>query len=59
MHAFLLSANLKKHMFNKNITIMSNSLDLDQGVHFAGPDLGPICLQRSSADNLQGESLSI
>ena len=30
---------------------VSNSLDPDQAQHFAGPDLGPICLQRLSTDN--------
>ena len=30
---------------------MSNSLDPDQARHFVGPDLGPNCLQRLSADN--------
>ena len=29
---------------------MSNSLDLDQALHFVGPDLGPKCLQRLPAD---------
>ena len=29
---------------------MSNSLDPDQDRHFVGPDLGPNCLQRLSAD---------
>ena len=29
---------------------MSNSLDPDQYQHFVGPDLGPNCLQRVSAD---------
>ena len=29
---------------------MSNSLDPDQARHFVGPDLGPNCLQRLSAD---------
>ena len=29
---------------------MSNNLDLDQDRHFVGPDLGPNCLQRLSAD---------
>ena len=28
-----------------------NSLDPDQNQHFVGPDLGPNCLQRLSADN--------
>ena len=31
---------------------MSNSLDPDQAQHFVGPDLGPNCLQRLSADNM-------
>ena len=30
---------------------MSNSLDPDQDQHVVGPDLGPNCLQRSSADD--------
>ena len=30
---------------------MSNSLDPDQAWPFVGPDLGPNCLQRLSADN--------
>ena len=30
---------------------MSNSLDSDQDKHSVCPDLGPNCLQRSSADN--------
>ena len=30
---------------------MSNSLDPDQAQHFVGPDLGPNCLQRLSADD--------
>ena len=29
---------------------VSNSLDPDQGGRFVGPDLGPNCLQRSSAE---------
>ena len=29
---------------------MTNSLDPDQARHFVGPDLGPNCLQRLSAD---------
>ena len=31
---------------------MWNSLDQDQARHFVGPDLGPNCLQRSSAEDL-------
>ena len=30
---------------------MSNSLDPDQARQFIGPDLGPNCLQRLSADD--------
>ena len=30
---------------------MSKGLDLDQDGHFVGPDLGPNCLQRFSADD--------
>ena len=30
---------------------MSKSLGTDQARHFVGPDLGPNCLQRLSADN--------
>ena len=30
---------------------MSNSLDPHQALHYVGPDWGPICLQRSSADD--------
>ena len=30
---------------------MSNSFDLDQARHFVGPDLGPNCLQKLSADD--------
>ena len=34
---------------------MSNSLDPDQARHFVGPDLGPNCLQKLSADDTRGE----
>ena len=34
-----------------NTVRVSNSLDPDQARHFVGPDLGPNCLQRLSADN--------
>ena len=33
---------------------MSNSLDPDQAQHCVGPDLGPNCLQRLSADDILG-----
>ena len=35
----------------RNAIRMSNSLDPDQARHFVGPDLGPNCLQRLSADD--------
>ena len=45
---------LKNQLFQKksfrNTTRMSNSLDPDQAGHFVGPDLGPNCLQRLSAE---------
>ena len=34
-----------------NTIWVSSSLDPDQARHFVGPDLGPNCLQRLSADN--------
>ena len=34
-----------------NTIRVSNSLDPDQAQHFVGPNLGPNCLQRLSADN--------
>ena len=34
-----------------NAIRVSNSLDPDQDRHFVGPDLGPNCLQRLSADD--------
>ena len=36
---------------------MSNSLDSDQARHFVGPELGPNCLQRLSADDKSGHWL--
>ena len=38
---------------------MSNSLDPNQAQHFVGPDLGPNCLQRLSADDMQVENFNI
>ena len=35
----------------RNTIIMSNSLDPDEARHFVGPDLGPNCCQKLSADN--------
>ena len=38
---------------------MSNSLDQDQVRHFVGPDLGPNCLQRLSADNTYKQRIKV
>ena len=38
---------------------MSNSLDPDQAQHFVGPDLGPNCSQRSSADDTSRQLITI
>ena len=35
---------------------MANRLDPDQARHFVGPDLGPNCLQRLSAQSRQSET---
>ena len=40
-----------------NTTRVSNSLDPDQARLFVGPDLGPNCLQRLSAD-IAGKELN-
>ena len=37
--------------FYRNTIGVSNSLDPDQARQNVGPDLGPNCLQRLSADN--------
>ena len=37
--------------------ILSNSLDSDQARHSIGPDLGPNCLQRLSADDTSRQSV--
>ena len=40
---------LKKYF--RNIGRVSNNLDPDLALRFAGPDLGPNCLQKLSADD--------
>ena len=37
---------------------MSNSLDPDQARHFVGPDLGPNCLHRLSADDFSRQRVN-
>ena len=55
---FLSSADFFKVNYFKNshtnIIRVSISLDPDQDRHFVGPDLGPNCLQRLSADGKNG-----
>ena len=56
LHAFFSSADFfQNQLFLKNsfrnTMGVSNSLDPDQARHLVGPDLGPNCFQRSSADN--------
>ena len=43
----------------KNTIRVSNSLDLDQARHFVGPDLGPNCLQRLSADDTSRQRVKL
>ena len=43
----------------RNTIRVSNSLDPDQTRHFVGPDLGPNCLQRLSADATNRQSYKI
>ena len=40
----------------RNTIRVSNNLDPDQARHFVGPDLGPNCLQRLSADTTSRQS---
>ena len=54
------SLHASGNIFHLLITF-ANSLDPDQAWHVVGPDLGPSCLQRLSADDknchLQGKEL--
>ena len=56
LHAFLSSDGLfQNYLFQEKIPSgipsASNSLEPDQARHFVGPDMGPDCLQRLSADD--------
>ena len=57
----LLFSPQKSSLFSKicfmNTTRVSNSLNPDQTGQFVGPDLGPNCLQRLSADDTCRESI--
>ena len=43
----------------RNTNRVSDSLDQHQAQHFVGPDLGPNCLQRLSADDTSRHKLKI
>ena len=47
---FFSKLTYSKKYFRNDIRV-SNALDPDQDQHFVGPDLGPKCLQRLSAEN--------
>ena len=49
-------STLSKNSFRNAIRV-SNSLDLDQAQHFVGPDQGPNCLQRLSADETSRQTV--
>ena len=48
---FFFKLTLKKKKTLQNTIRLSNSLDPDQARCFVGPDLGPNCLHRLSADD--------
>ena len=43
----------------RNTIRMSNSLDPDQAPHFVGPDLGPNCLEKLSADDTSKQRVKV
>ena len=49
--AELFQNQLFQKILSGTLSDLSNSLDPDQDRHFVGPDLGPYCLQRLSADD--------
>ena len=59
---FFFRLTFSKKSFRNTIRV-SSCLDPDQAQHFVGPDLGPNCLQRLSADEKscqwRGKSLEI
>ena len=48
----------RKNCFRNAIRV-SNGLDQDQTRHFVGPDLGPNCLQRLSADDTSRQRVKL
>ena len=56
---FFSKSTFLKNSFRNTIRV-SNSLDPDQARHLVGPDLGPNCLQKLSADDTQvGKKLKL
>ena len=53
---FFSKSTFSKHSFRNTIWV-SNRLVPDQAQHFVGPDLGPICLQKLSADDIRRQSV--
>ena len=51
---YLSSADCFRNDYFRNTIRVSNSLDPDQARQFVGPDLGPNCLQRLSAEADKG-----
>ena len=53
----------QNHLFRKIISgiqiRVSSSFDRDQGRHSVGPDLGPNCLQRLSADDTSKQRVKV
>ena len=54
---FFSKSTFWKNSFMSTIRV-SNSLDLDQARHFVGPDLGPNCLQKLSADDIRRQKVN-
>ena len=57
MLIFLSKSSFLKNSFRNTIRV-SNSLDPDQARHFVGPDLGPNCWPRISADGASRQRVS-
>ena len=55
---FVQNQLFRKNSFRKTFRV-SNSFDPDQAQHFVGPNLGPNCLRRLSADNTGRPSFNV
>ena len=51
--------NFFEKFFQEYTIRVPNSLDPDQARHFLGPDLGPNCFQRLSADDTSRQRVKI